>query len=191
MNNERLRHFHSLRDFFGAIGALLEGLKLRRKAGDAAQIPRALSEKIMLAVTGVNQCAYCSFLHTQTALIAGVGKEEAERILAGTFSQTKEDERPALLYAQHWTDAGGNVSADAKKSLVDFYGPERAATVESYIRIVYLGNMCSNTAVFFEDKNIPRSKKAGLFLVYLVCKPIASSILGRGLKLAEKSGGRA
>lgn len=140
----------------------------------------------MLAVTAVNECSYCSFLHTQTALEAGVSKNEIDAILGGTIDSVNPDETEALLYAQHWADKYGQVSETARKKFVGFYGEDRANRIEGYIGIVYLGNMCSNTVVFYEDETIDRADKAGLLLAYLLCKPIASSIRNNGIKKAGK-----
>jgi AhpD family alkylhydroperoxidase len=168
------------------MASLLQGTKYLRKADDDSKLPLPLSEKIMLAVTGVNECAYCSFLHTQTALEKGVSQSEIEDLLNGTLGGFDEREAPALLYAQHWADTYGNASVPAREKLTDFYGSEKALQIEGYIRLVYMGNMCSNTVVFFEDKNIPRAEKVGLLPTYLLCKPIAASIRNRGMKLAGK-----
>jgi AhpD family alkylhydroperoxidase len=182
MNNARLRRYHTVRDFFKGVGDMIVGF---RSAGKSRKLPASFAEKIMLAVTGVNECAYCSFLHTQNALASGVAKNEIDAILGGVFDEVLPEEVPALLYAQHWADTYGKVTVAAKKKLVDSYGEDMASQIEKHTRIVYLGNMCSNTVVFFEDKTIDRVDKAGTFPVYLLCKPIASSIRNNGMKKAE------
>jgi AhpD family alkylhydroperoxidase len=188
-DNSRLRHFRSLKDFFTAAGKLASGTKFLRKAGNDDKLSAALAEKIMLAVTSVNECAYCSYLHTQTALRAGVDGGEIREILSGVFDNGTAEETTLLLYARHWADTRGNPSAEAGKKLLDLVGPGKAGQVEAYLRIIYMGNMCSNTAVFFEDKTVSKADKAGLLPVYLLCKPIAGSIRARGLKLGKAASG--
>jgi AhpD family alkylhydroperoxidase len=168
---------------------MFTGVRSLRKIGGNERIPASLAEKIMLAVTAVNQCEYCSFLHTQTALEAGVTREEIAEILVGTFGSTDDEEAAALLFAQHWADTRGNPSEAARGKLEEVCGLAKARQVEAYIRIVHMGNMCSNTVVFFDDGAVPREEKAGLLPTYLLCKPIAASIRGRGAKrAAEKRG---
>jgi AhpD family alkylhydroperoxidase len=184
MDNARLRHFHSIGDVFRGFGSVFTGVRLLKKQRGSAGISPSFAEKIMLAVTGVNECAYCSFLHTQTALEKGVTESEIGNMLVGVYDGCSIEETTALLFAQHWAETMGAVSAEAKKRFVDACGAETADGVEGYIRIVFLGNICSNTVVFYEDKTISPAEKKGMLFAYLLCKPIAASIRKRGTKLA-------
>jgi AhpD family alkylhydroperoxidase len=186
MNNAKLRHFHNVKDFFTALSRMVQGTKFLKQAADGKRIAPALAEKIMLAVTSVNECAYCSYLHTQTALAAGVEEKRIREILSGAFDNGNPQETIALLYAQHWAESRGATAEQARTRLAEYYGPDLASQIEGYLRIIYMGNMCSNTTVFFEDKSVPKTGKAGLLPVYLLCKPIASSIRRRGIRLAGK-----
>ncbi len=44
---------------------------------------RALREMVMLSTTSVNDCRYCSWLHTHLALQNGVDLDELNQILSG------------------------------------------------------------------------------------------------------------
>jgi AhpD family alkylhydroperoxidase len=55
------------------------------------RIDRAFAEKIMLAVTQVNDCRYCSTFHVGQALKAGVTEEEVHRLLLRNFLQRSQD----------------------------------------------------------------------------------------------------
>jgi AhpD family alkylhydroperoxidase len=46
------------------------------------RVERSFMEKIMLVITQVNGCRYCSYFHTQMALTSGVSETEIEQLVA-------------------------------------------------------------------------------------------------------------
>lgn len=117
---------------------------LRRAARDRL-VSRAFAEKIMLAVTQVNDCPYCSFAHTRWALAEGVTPEEIERLAAGAVEAFPPHEAVALCFAQHYAESGGNPDPGAWARLVDFYGEDAARAIMAYIRMITMGNLLGNT----------------------------------------------
>jgi AhpD family alkylhydroperoxidase len=105
----------------------------------------AFSERIMLAVTQVNDCRYCSYGHTIAALRAGVPQDELDAIKTGDFSAASQDELPALLFAQHYAAEDGQPGAEALEALNKTYGEARAARILLTIRMITLGNLLGNT----------------------------------------------
>ena len=69
-------------------------------------------KRLMLAVTAVNGCRYCSYYHAQEALKAGLPDEELQMLLEGVVDDAPPEELPALLYAQHWAEAEGQGLAE-------------------------------------------------------------------------------
>ena len=65
-------------------------------------LPPVFRERLMLAVTAVNGCRYCSYFHAKQALKSGITPEEISRLLSGTVENCPEDETVAIIYAQHW-----------------------------------------------------------------------------------------
>ena len=61
-------------------------------------------ERIMLAVTSVNECRYCSYYHTKIALENNCTNEEIRELLGGDFSCADQEELPALAFAQHFAE---------------------------------------------------------------------------------------
>ena len=108
------------------------------------RISRQFSERIMMAVTEVNGCRYCSYFHTQVSLRAGMHKEEIQRILTGDFDGTPQEELAALYFAQHYADSGGKPNADAVQCLRDAYGEAGAKEILAYIRAIMVGNAWGN-----------------------------------------------
>ena len=106
----------------------------------------AFRERLMLAVTAVNDCRYCSYFHAQEALKANLSETEIQTLLAGTFDDAPEEEIPALLYAQHWAESDAHPDATARQTLIDTYGQEKAESIETVLRMIRIGNLAGNTA---------------------------------------------
>jgi len=102
-------------------------------------------ERLMLAVTAVYGCRYCSYFHTREALKTGVNKEEIARILSGDVGSFPEEEDVALLYAQHWADSNADPDPEAVKGLIEAYGDEKAEAINLVLRMNRIGNLLGNS----------------------------------------------
>ncbi len=116
-----------------------------RAAARADRVDRAFAERIMLAVTEVNGCRYCSYGHTRAALQAGVSEQEIQSLKIGDFEALPDEQRVALLFAQHYAEQGGNPDPEARERLVATYGEDTARDILAYIRMITLGNLLGNT----------------------------------------------
>jgi AhpD family alkylhydroperoxidase len=105
----------------------------------------AFRERLMLAVTAVNGCRYCSYGHARQALSAGVTPAEIEALAGGQFDGCPAEELPALLYAQHWAEADGHPDPAARARMSAIYGDEQARAIELALRIIRVGNLSGNT----------------------------------------------
>ncbi len=105
----------------------------------------AFRERLVLAVTGVNDCRYCSYFHTWVAAQKGITREEAACLLGGVFAHCPEEELPALVYAQHWAECDARPDPLAQRHLVATYGQERAEIIELVLRTIRIGNLLGNT----------------------------------------------
>jgi AhpD family alkylhydroperoxidase len=108
-------------------------------------IDPAFRERLMLAVTQVNGCRYCSYGHARQALAEGISQEEITALGQGMFAGSPSGEVPALLYAQHWAEADGEPDHAARQRLVEQYGEEVAAGIELVLRMIRAGNLLGNT----------------------------------------------
>jgi AhpD family alkylhydroperoxidase len=109
------------------------------------KIDRAFAEKIMLAVTQVNECRYCRYGHTKAALAAGVSEEEIAVILRGDFEKFPREQGTALLFAQHFAETGGAPDPAVLDRLTAYYGEQTAAEIIFHIRMIMVGNLLGNT----------------------------------------------
>lgn len=78
----------------------------------------AFRERLMLAVTAVNDCRYCSYFHAQEALKANLSETEIQTLLTGTVENVPAEELPALLYAQHWAESDAKPDPAARQTLI-------------------------------------------------------------------------
>lgn len=128
----------SARDLFAHVDGLQAAFTQRR-------ISRPFAEKIMLAVTQVNGCRYCSYAHTRMALQAGVSESELHDLLTGEFSHLPTDELIAVLFAQHYAEQADCYDAAAWQRLQDTYGRETARDILVHIRVITFANLYGNT----------------------------------------------
>ena len=70
-----------------------------------------LRERIMVAVSRVNACAGCTWVHERWVLRAGVSAAELEAIGLGDLARLDERSRAAVVYAAAWPRTG---SADLR-----------------------------------------------------------------------------
>jgi AhpD family alkylhydroperoxidase len=105
----------------------------------------AFRERLMLAVTEVNRCRYCAYYHAKQALVEGLSEAELQALTEGEFDSSPAEERPALLYAQHWAEADGSPDEEAHARIVELYGAETANAIDLALRVVRIGNPMGNT----------------------------------------------
>jgi AhpD family alkylhydroperoxidase len=110
-------------------------------------IPADFRERLMMVVTQVNGCRYCSTFHSRQALASGVPEAELRELLAGAIPEgSPPDELPALLYAQHWAQTDARPDPEADRHLTDVYGEEKAEAIRIVLHMIRIGNLLGNTA---------------------------------------------
>lgn len=135
----------------------------------AKRLSPQFKERIMLAVTAVNECRYCEWGHSKMALNLGCTEEEIEHIMKQDFGSCDPDEVTGLAYAQHYAETGGFPTEDAKQKLVDFYGEQKAQDIKLSINMVTIGNLLGNTVDAFESRfrGLPPENGSLLFELFL------------------------
>ncbi|MFH1529714.1 MAG: carboxymuconolactone decarboxylase family protein [Pseudomonadota bacterium] len=115
------------------------------QAGRDAAIPADFRERLLLAVTAVNQCRYCSWAHSRAALAVGVSHRETEQLLQGVVDLGQPHEVPALYYAQHWAESDGAPEPEATAKLEAVYGEETSHHIKVFLRAIRFGNLLGNS----------------------------------------------
>ena len=113
----RRRYYHSLGDLWRDVRFPMQNRAQIRRAMEGDLVSFAFRERLMLAVTAVNGCRYCSHYHTKEALKAGLPEDELRKMLDGVVDDAPADELPALLYAQHWAETDGETDPAVQKKL--------------------------------------------------------------------------
>jgi AhpD family alkylhydroperoxidase len=145
----RKRFYASAREFARDILYLAHNIRWLRKGKSYGIISPAFRERLMLAVTAVYGCRYCSYFHAKQGLKSGVNDKEAAALLAGSLEMCPSEEAIALLYAQHWAESNANPDAEAVERLERSYGAEMAKTIDLMLRMVRVGNLAGNLWDYF------------------------------------------
>lgn len=142
------RVFDSPGEFAGDVAAVV------RRAGPLAavflrgRLDRRERERIMLAVSRVNACRGCTFVHQRWALRAGVSAEELQAIELGELAALDDRSRTAVAYATALAERRFRQAPPddvAAAATLHLSPPERSA-IEAVARLVALANLSANTA---------------------------------------------
>jgi len=139
------RTYHRLAEVVADFKAIMARRDQMKPLMRGELIDAAFRERLMLAVTAVYGCRYCSYAHTKQALVAGISPEEVGFLQEGELSGSPEEELPALLYAQHWAETRGATDPAARSQVIEQYGEEMVAAVELALRTIQMGNLLGNT----------------------------------------------
>jgi AhpD family alkylhydroperoxidase len=141
----RRRIYHGLGDLRADFNYIAGRRNLLRRAMRGL-IPSAFRERLMMVVTQVNGCRYCSYYHAREALKSGVSPAELRDLLAGSIPvDTPPHEYVALVYAQHWAETNADPAPEVVQRLIQTYGEEKAAAIDIVLRIIRAGNLLGNT----------------------------------------------
>lgn len=114
---------------------------------------------IMLAVTQVNGCKYCSYLHTKNALESGSSEEEIALLMGGDLASVAREERVALLFSQLYADTDGSYDKESYNRLSEYYGKDKALGILSIVKMIMMGNANGGAMSLFLDRLKGRGNK--------------------------------
>jgi AhpD family alkylhydroperoxidase len=136
------RRYKSLKDLFRDLSFLIQN---QNHFKDMESISLAFRERLMLAVTAVNGCRYCSYFHAKQALKSGITAEEITRLLSGSTANCLEDDAVAVIFAQHWAESDACPDPEAFQRLLQTYGVYKAETIHMALRIIRFANLLGNS----------------------------------------------
>jgi AhpD family alkylhydroperoxidase len=134
-NIQKSRHFsffYHQRLIFNASLAFAENTYLKKRK----LLNLQWKERLMLAVTEVNQCTMCSWMHTNIALKAGIKDEEIKKILSGSYDEIPETQLLSILYAQDFANRKEVINPEFKTKLVETYGIPRSRMIQNVISVI-------------------------------------------------------
>jgi len=139
------RTYRSPKDLFADLCFPIRNRKQLREVKNKGLLSPAFQERLMLAVTSVEGCRYCSYLHSKLALKGGISHEEIGKLLSGDVEGCPEEEALAVLYAQHWAESNTRPDPEAVQKLQEIYGYEKSEAIHLMLRMIRLGNLLGNT----------------------------------------------
>lgn len=141
----RKRTYSSLKGFLSDLSFPLRHMAELRRLRDRGLVSSAFRERLMLTVSAVNGCRYCSYFHAKEALRNGVDHQEIAQLLSGSIAVCPEEESVALLYAQHWAETDAHPAQEAVQTLEQSYGVDKANAIHLVLRMIRMGNLSGNT----------------------------------------------
>lgn len=112
-------------------------VKRGRKLG---LIDEQFQERVMLAVTAVNDCPMCSYVHTGQALKSGMSNDEIQAFVSGEFPDVPPQQAKGVLFAQHYADQRGKYDPEVWAQVVNEYGIQKAQCVLASAATMMFGN---------------------------------------------------
>lgn len=173
-NKTFTKRIYSLSDFFGDLIYLSTHFPLAILS--QYKINKAFSERIMLAVTSVNDCRYCTWFHRKMALKAQVPSQQIQSILAQKPDESiPQEEMTALYFAFHFAETNRKPQPEIMQKLKNEYG-KRSQGIFFHIRMIYFGNMCGNTfdafISRFRGQKAPQSWFCSELIIFLLSAPV-------------------
>jgi len=139
------RTYKNLKELFSDLWFPIRNRKRLKEVTNKGLISPAFRERLMLAVTAVDGCRYCSYFHAKQALKSGLTPEEISRLLSGDVDNCPEEEAVAVIYAQHWAESEAHPDPEAVLKLQQTYGVEKAEAIHLMLRMIQLGNLLGNS----------------------------------------------
>jgi AhpD family alkylhydroperoxidase len=108
----------------------------------------ALRERVMVAVSRVNACRGCTFVHERWARRAGVTSDDLQAIGLGDLGALDARDRAAVAYAAALAEGRfrGPIATDLAAGVRDQLTPGELAAVDALARVMALANLSANTA---------------------------------------------
>ena len=139
------RTYKNLKDLFSDLWFPVRNRSQLKEVTNKRLISHGFRERLMLAVTAVNGCRYCSYFHAKQALKSGLTPEEINRLLSGDVANCPEEEAIAVIYTQHWAESDAHPDPEAIRELQQAYGAEKTEAIHLMLRMIRLGNLLGNS----------------------------------------------
>lgn len=188
----------STKIFYSYLSDLIGNFKAIKTA--KSTLDKQFQNKILLAVTQVNGCRYCSYLHTKHALESGMSEEEIKSLLAGEVGDIDNEESVALIFAQHYAETQANPDRESIQRLFDIYGDEKANAIIGVIQAIMTGNIHGISIDLLQSRLKGKSDPDSsfwtefstafgvvLFIPYLALKKLFGSLQPKQINIIEEA----
>jgi AhpD family alkylhydroperoxidase len=99
-----------------------------------------LKERIMLAITEVNGCVLCSYVHTKLALSGGMSDLEIKTLLEGELELVPAEESLAVLFAKDYAFNHEILDSIYYQKIIERYGIDKAKAILSVSEMITMTN---------------------------------------------------
>ncbi len=134
------KKLYSVQEYYWILYNGIRTAKHTLNAKKNKQLSQKFIERLMLAVTEVNDCSICSYAHTKMALKSGMDNEEIKNMLSGVMDDVPAEEVAAVMFAQHYADTRGNPTPESWERIIEIYGIPKAKGILGSIRAMMIGN---------------------------------------------------
>ncbi|RDI63329.1 carboxymuconolactone decarboxylase family protein [Nocardia pseudobrasiliensis] len=105
-----------------------------------------LREQVTLAVSEVNGCGFCTYIHQETALAAGADIRELAAFAGLDPETVDEDHVIAIMWAQSRAEAGmGEAGEHLERAVTQRFTAQQRRDLDTVIRWMTLSNLAGNT----------------------------------------------
>ncbi len=107
----------------------------------------ALRESVMVAVSRVNACRGCTFVHERWARRAGVTADDLQALGLGDLGALDDRDRAAVAYAAARAEGRfrGQVTTELAASVSSQLTPDELSAIDAVARMMSLANLSANT----------------------------------------------
>jgi len=175
MSNNSSRVF-TVREQLKNIYRGAKGFVLLRTSRKKRIMNKMFKERIMLAITEVNGCTMCSYVHTKIALSSGMSKDDILKILDGDSSNIPVNEAVAIIFGQNFAYSKENPGEEAIDRLIEDYGFEKSNLILAACNMITMTNGMGTSMDFFYNRlRFKRNKKSNLIIEIL--NPLLTMLL--------------
>ncbi|MCW5830643.1 MAG: carboxymuconolactone decarboxylase family protein [Deltaproteobacteria bacterium] len=119
---------------------------LVRTESGADGIDGRFREEVMLAVTAVNDCRYCRFVHGSLAEYEGVELDEIQKMMKTDWEPGDQRLAAAVHYARECAEAGKLPPSKASRAALGrLFDEKEVRAIEASIAGIMVGNLTGNT----------------------------------------------
>ncbi len=182
MNKTFNRRIFSFKQFIIDLGFNIYMLPATISMLRNKDISKAFREKIMMVVTAVNGCTYCTWFHSKRAASSGLTESEIKNLLLLQFNTNASDfEIPGLLFAQNYAETNREADKSVEEKLYKFYGRKTARHIYIITRMITFGNLSGNTfdafLSRFKGQKAPNSTIIFEVFFFLISAPFLLPIM--------------
>ncbi len=150
INKFRKRYYSSWGAFWQDFLYLLSHRTQIKGALREGSISQAFRERLMMAVTEVNDCRYCRTFHVQQAYQVGLSDQEVQTYLSGIIPEdVPSEEKLAVSYAKYWAENDAQPDLESQNQIREAYGEEGFDAIQIILRMIRMGNLLGNTGDYF------------------------------------------